>query len=181
MQRGRAIMNLRRSTSLLDRVGAGLSGLCVAHCLALPLVAAALPSLATLAEAKWIHIVVFLAAMPTAIVALLRPGNRLAPSPSIATAGLMGLTLLAVGAFGPAAGRELASIAGGVALSSAHVLNWRRRLSSAQAARCRTPVEADVLKVAKGRKRNKSRRPSSGVNFCAPGGTGPFATLVCRA
>jgi hypothetical protein len=57
-------MNTNASTSTLDASAIGLSGLCLIHCLALPVFTAVLPIAGTLAEAEWIHKLLVLLALP---------------------------------------------------------------------------------------------------------------------
>lgn len=112
------------STSLLDASAISLSGLCLAHCLALPLVAAFSPLLATWAEAEWVHGLLIGIAAPLSALALWRRGQRL---PVIALA-LAGLSLMALGvAHWP--GKDLETpltVAGSLLLAGSHILNWRR-------------------------------------------------------
>ena len=82
------------STSLLDASAISLSGLCLAHCLALPLVAASSPLLATWAEAEWVHTAAVAVAAPLSALALWRRGQ----SGPILILSLIGLALLALGA-----------------------------------------------------------------------------------
>lgn len=111
---------------LLDASAVGLSGLCLAHCLAVPAAAAFLPVLGTWAEAEWVHLAFLAAAAPISIAALARSGGWRAPS--VLGLALIGIGLLASGAlFAPGEGAELAmTVAGGLALAAAHTLNWRR-------------------------------------------------------
>ncbi|MEL7028156.1 MAG: MerC domain-containing protein [Pseudomonadota bacterium] len=60
-----------------DLSAAGLSGLCLLHCLALPLLATTLPLAGVLAEAEWIHKALVLAALPLSVYAVLRTGLHL--------------------------------------------------------------------------------------------------------
>lgn len=124
---------MRSTAGVLDGAGAGLSGLCLVHCLALPLLGSALPALAGLAESEWIHVAVVVLAAPVAAGSLLRPEPGARLSAPIAMLGIAGLSLLAFGAFGPPAAEPWASAAGGLTLASAHLANWRRRRLRAQA------------------------------------------------
>jgi hypothetical protein len=104
-----------------------LSGLCLVHCLVLPLAAALLPALGAWARAEWVHVLFVAIAAPLAIVALMRPAHgRAAPRPMLALGGL-GVLCLAIGAFGPEAIDTPVTVAGSLALVSAHLWNWRRR------------------------------------------------------
>ena len=111
-------------SSLLDASAVGLSSLCLAHCLALPLVAAFSPLLATWAEAEWVHAVVIGMAAPISIFALWRRSK----GPLIISLSALGLGLLTLGAFHwPSATLETPiTVAGSLVLASAHLLNWRR-------------------------------------------------------
>lgn len=112
-------------SSLLDASAVSLSGLCLAHCLALPLVAASSPLLATWAEAEWIHAGAVAVAAPLSALALWRRGQRR----RVLALSTLGLLLLTVGAFHwPSAQLETPiTVAGSLLLAAAHVLNWRRR------------------------------------------------------
>lgn len=57
-------MNAGPSSSTLDASAIGLSGLCLIHCLALPVLTAVLPVAGVLAEAEWIHKLLVLLALP---------------------------------------------------------------------------------------------------------------------
>jgi hypothetical protein len=111
---------------LLDASAIGLSGLCLAHCLALPVVSAFLPVLGTWAEAEWVHMAFLAAAVPISTVALVRSGGWKAPE--VLGLAMIGIGLLASGVFlAPDEGAEFAmTIAGGLALATAHTLNWRQ-------------------------------------------------------
>jgi hypothetical protein len=113
------------SSSLLDASAIGLSGLCLIHCLALPLVAALTPAVAAWAGAEWIHGAVVLVAVPLSALALWRRGQRL----SVAIPAVLGLALLALGALHwPEAALETPiTVAGSLALAAAHLTNWRGR------------------------------------------------------
>lgn len=118
---------MRSATSAFDAASLGLAGLCLLHCLALPLLALALPLAGVLAEAEWVHILLVAIAAPLTATALLQSHGRLAPSAPILLLGLLGLALLGGGAFGPAAYEQSATVAGSLVLAAAHILNWRRR------------------------------------------------------
>lgn len=114
---------------LLDGSAIGLSGLCLAHCLLLPLAAAMLPVLGAWADTEWVHGLFVLIAAPLSGLALLTrwkgdPG--LAPVLGLAASGLVLLVLGAFVAEGKAAETGL-TVAGSLCLASAHYWNWRRR------------------------------------------------------
>lgn len=114
---------------LLDGSAIGLSGLCLAHCLLLPLAAALLPALGAWADIEWVHALFVLIAAPLSGLALLagpKSGARRAPLLGLAAGGLV---LLGLGAFladGEATETGL-TVAGSLGLAAAHIWNWRRR------------------------------------------------------
>lgn len=59
----------------LDALAMGLSGLCVAHCLLMPLVLAALPFLGVFSENPLLHQVLVGVAAPVSLFALIRSGG----------------------------------------------------------------------------------------------------------
>lgn len=113
----------------LDRVAVVLSGLCLLHCLALPIVIVSLPFVAQFAETHW-HTPMLLIAVPVSTVAIVigyrRHGNRL-----IVAAGALGLGLLIFGAtiahahYGVVADRVL-TVGGSLLLATVHWQNSRR-------------------------------------------------------
>ena len=112
---------------LLDGSAIGLSGLCLAHCLVLPLLASLLPVLGAWARAEWVHLAFVAIAAPAAVLALLRPVRGASAPPGLLALGLGGVGLLAVGAAGSEALETPVTVAGSLVLASAHVWNWRRR------------------------------------------------------
>ena len=107
-----------------DVAAISFSGLCLAHCLAFPLVAGLLPLAGVGAEAPWVHWAFALTAAPISLWTL---ACRRATIPFIL--GLLGIALLFSGAAEfPSHETETAiTVAGAVVLSVAHILNWRRR------------------------------------------------------
>ena len=114
-------------TAPLDATAIGLSGLCLVHCLALPVLAAGLPMLGAFSEAEWVHWLFVALAAPISAYAL---SKRLREPVSFALFLLagVGIAALAAGAAGwPSERHETAlTVAGGLVLASAHVWNWRR-------------------------------------------------------
>jgi MerC mercury resistance protein len=116
------------SASLLDRAAIALSGLCVLHCLAIPIVLLALPFLGQLAPDHF-HLQMLVVVVPVSSIALglgFRRHRRL----PVLVAGTIGLMLLFVGGtwihneIGVVADR-IATIAGSLFLASAHFYNSR--------------------------------------------------------
>ena len=70
-------MSTRRAATFGDTVAIGLSGLCLAHCLALPIFASLLPIAGAWAEAAWVHWLFVGIAAPVSLGTFLLPKNRL--------------------------------------------------------------------------------------------------------
>lgn len=114
------------SAAVGDGFAIGLSGLCLIHCLALPVAASLLPVAGAWAEAEWVHWLFALVAIPVSLWTLARPADRSWPILAVALAGL---ALLVAGALEyPSHELETpVTVAGGLVLALAHVMNWRRR------------------------------------------------------
>lgn len=113
-----------------DGVAMSLSGLCLLHCLALPVLAVSLPVLGALAEAEWVHWLFVALAVPASALALLGSFGR--GSASLIAGATVGIGLLIAGAAGwPDHDSEtLLTVAGGLVLAGVHALNWRRARQS---------------------------------------------------
>lgn len=117
------------SPALLDAGALALSSLCLLHCLALPLLAAALPLFGAWAQAEWVHLLFVAIALPLTGYALWRADRRHRLPVMAWTAAGLGLGLLLAGA------RELPShawetpltVTGSLLLAATHVWNARRR------------------------------------------------------
>ena len=115
---------------LLDGVGVGMSMLCLVHCLALPLLVAALPLIAaSVVTSESFHVWMLVAIVPTSVLAL-GSGFRKHRQAMLFLPGVAGLCLIAAGAFGPALiGMPpwldtALTVFGGLLLATAHVLNY---------------------------------------------------------
>ena len=116
------------TASWADLSAAALSGLCLLHCLALPVLASLLPVLGAWSGAEWVHVVFVLVAVPLSLGALWRAHARSPLPASLWLMGTLGLLLLAAGALGwPRAQWETPiTVAGSLALVATHALNLRR-------------------------------------------------------
>lgn len=129
-------MSSARALALrFDLAAIGFSGLCLIHCLALPLLAAAAPLLGLLGELEWVHRAFVVVAIPvSATIFLLSPrgGRRLL----FGAAMIPGLALLAAGAFAERleAIETPLTVAGALLLAAAHL--WRRRVDRTGAGGC---------------------------------------------
>ena len=108
----------------IDRSAAGLSGLCVVHCLAGSLAIAVFAPFGELLGHQ-VHVWGLLIAMPLALIALLR-GHRAHARPHALALGLAGLGAMGVGLTQHGHLGEFALTASGAALLvAAHLLNLR--------------------------------------------------------
>jgi len=117
----------KAAISGLDRWGMIISGICVIHCLALPIATALLPFLALgLPLEEWAHPVLLGIALPVTGIALLRGylRHRLV-RPAIL--GAIGLALIALGTLvGNDLKETLFTVMGASLVVVAHFLNWKR-------------------------------------------------------
>jgi hypothetical protein len=120
---------ITRHADWVERAAIGASMLCLVHCLALPLLLAALPALSgVLHLPESIHLWILLFAIPSSLLALLsgRAGHGLSYPIAI---GVAGLILLGIGAIplSRSAFETPVTVAGSLMLAAAHILNWRLR------------------------------------------------------
>jgi len=120
--------NSSRATGLLDNAAVALSGLCLLHCLALPMVIAVLPFLGQFGEGHF-HVQMLIAVLPVSIIAFAF-GFRRHHSGSVVAWGGVGVLVLIVGgtiahgSYGIVADRLL-TICGALILAAAHYFNNR--------------------------------------------------------
>lgn len=119
---------MKIKAQLLDGSAVCVSSLCLAHCLVLPLIAAALPMFGVWARAEWVHVMFVAVAAPLSGLALLPGARQAGGRPLLSLAGL-GVANLLIGAFlAQTHAQETAfTVAGSLCLASAHLWNWRRR------------------------------------------------------
>jgi hypothetical protein len=120
-----------------DGLAVGASVLCLIHCLALPILIAALPALAARLDlGEGFHLGVLAFALPVSAVAL-GEGWRRHRGLTPLFVGAAGLVLLAAGlAFEEWVAVETGvTVAGSLLLAGAHVANWRGRAFVAPSAR----------------------------------------------
>ncbi|MGY2734631.1 MerC domain-containing protein [Sphingomonas sp. UYP23] len=124
------------SVDWVERAAVGASFVCLIHCLALPFLLAALPTLASAFPVpETFHIWVIAFAVPTSMIALWSGRSRHG-STSPLVAGILGLILIAFGAlvWGGTAWETPITVLGSLALAGAHLGNWRLRHAHAHAA-----------------------------------------------
>jgi len=118
--------NSAKSTAWLDGAAVALSGLCLVHCLALPLIVAGLPFLSGYFDGH-LHAQMLIVVLPLSIVAL-GIGFQRHRNLRVVAAGTAGMLLLTIGGtiahdqFGLLADRLL-TVMGATALAGAHFFN----------------------------------------------------------
>lgn len=139
-------------TGKLDRAAVFLSGLCLVHCLALPVVLAVFPLLGgVFIPHETFHQLILVAVLPTTTLAL-GSGYRCHRQPGVLALGALGLAGLIAAAFivhrlGAEELERVVTIASGLILACAH--GWNFRLTRARNARNPSPCEHQ--KMAKAR------------------------------
>ncbi len=114
-----------RAPTITDLSAVLLSGLCLFHCLALPLLAAILPVAGVLGEAEWVHKVLVLTALPVSAFVILW-GPDFPKRKEFMGLAVFGLALLLGAAFiEPLHDFETPiTVAGALLLGAAHVIRW---------------------------------------------------------
>lgn len=120
---------MKNTAAWADASAITLSGLCLLHCLALPVLATLLPLLGAWSEAEWLHLLFVLIALPLTSYTLWRAHRRHRLPAALWGLATTGLTLLLAGAFGwPAHVAETPlTVAGSLMLAGTHMWNALRR------------------------------------------------------
>lgn len=118
----RALRFQRNPKWNLDGLGVAVSGLCLIHCLALPILLALLPALSWLAPDEHIHQLLTVAAIPVALMALI-PGYRLHRSLATLLGGFGGLGMMVGAPVLLPAYADAVSSTGAAILVTAHLCN----------------------------------------------------------
>lgn len=118
---------MRQSGSWLDWAAVSASGLCLLHCLALPLLLVALPSLGGAFAGSATHWILLAFALPVSLWVLTRDPwpEGLVPL----ALGVAGLTLMTFGVafYEGLATERVLTVAGVSLVAAAHIVRWRRR------------------------------------------------------
>ncbi|XUU61550.1 MerC domain-containing protein [Erythrobacter sp. HA6-11] len=115
------------NTAVLDRSAAALSVACIIHCVALPAMIVALPFLAVIAEAEWVHWSFALLAIAASGTVLVISGP--ARSGTFTVLASLGMALIVCGLFAEQFEIEetVPTLLGGIVLAAAHLHRLRRR------------------------------------------------------
>lgn len=117
----------RTPAGAVDASAITISGLCLIHCLALPVLAGVLPMAGVWAEAEWVHKVFVLLAVPISGYAVFAKGVQFRDRIFIFLVTL-GLSLLIAGAFIEALHdfETLMTAVGALFVIAGHLWRWRR-------------------------------------------------------
>lgn len=130
----RSSANQGKLTSWMDGFAISASIGCMIHCLAFPLLVAALPAFSDLLDTgEAFHLIMLAAAVPTSALALIGGWRQHRAFVPLLT-GMAGLVLMAAAiAFARTEALEIAiTVAGSLLLASAHIANWRNRRCAAR-------------------------------------------------
>ncbi|MDJ0922339.1 MAG: MerC domain-containing protein [Henriciella sp.] len=110
-----------------DAAAITLSGLCLIHCLALPLLVGVLPLAGVLAEAEWLHRAFVVLAVPLSVYVMARCQLSSGQRAVFIMLASIGLGLLIAGAFVEALHdyETLLTVFGAAMLGGAHIWRWR--------------------------------------------------------
>ena len=114
----------------LDRIAVVLSGICMLHCLALPLLLTVFPIMnVTILSEEVFHLLMLVVILPVSVVAL-TIGCRQHKDTLTVVLGAIGLGILTVTAFAGhdifgLTGERLVTSLGGLILAGAHIQNYR--------------------------------------------------------
>ena len=113
--------HILEETVRTDRAATAISLACIVHCLALPLVASALPFVAVVAEAEWVHWVLAILALLASLSVTY--SSKSARVPSFLIPSSAGIALLVFGLFAEHAGFDetMPTVIGGSLLAAAHM------------------------------------------------------------
>ncbi len=109
------------STIIADRAAVALSLSCVAHCVALPILAISLPFVASAAEAEWVHWLLTMLAIAASGTVIVTAHE--ARSPTFIVPAFIGICLISCALFAAHFGLDetLLTASGGVLLAVAHI------------------------------------------------------------
>ena len=120
---------MQRGSDLLESIAVGATAACLVHCIALPVLIAALPALASVVPIpEKFHVVALALAVPATGGALLAGYLRHRLAGPLCS-GVVGLVLLALGVFhwGETPLEAPVTICGSLFIAGAHLANWRLR------------------------------------------------------
>lgn len=123
---------IKEETEAVDRVGIVISALCCIHCMAIPLLVIFAPSLGSLFENPWVHLLSLGLVIPLGFFAFISK-FKVHENKTPLIIGIIGMSLLFLGHLGHelfssdlGAQIELvASVVGGLSLVTAHIINIR--------------------------------------------------------
>ena len=120
---------MTRRSDFIESLAIASAVVCLAHCLALPLLIALLPALSAMIPVPTtVHIAILAFAVPTTAGALYI-GYRGHGLPGPLLVGFVGLICLAIGVlrYGETSLEVPVTVLGSLAIAGAHIANWRYR------------------------------------------------------
>lgn len=120
---------MQRGSDLIESMAIAGAIACLAHCVALPILMALLPTIAAIVPVpETVHLAALIFAAPTTLFSLVM-GYRRHDEEVPLMLGVSGLLLLGIGVLHfPETKLEVVfTVAGSLALAAAHVANWRER------------------------------------------------------
>ena len=108
-----------------------LSGLCLTHCLLLPILVSSLPLLSVLSEAEWIHQLLVVSAIPVSLSAFAKSHGPSFKATLPAIMACLGIGFLMSGAFIEALHdmERALTVIGALTLATAHIWRWNLHTS----------------------------------------------------
>ncbi len=108
-----------------------LSGLCLTHCLLLPILVSSLPLLSVLSEAEWIHQLLVVSAIPVSLSAFAKSHGQSFKATLPAIMACLGIGFLMSGAFVEALHdmERALTVIGALTLATAHIWRWNLHTS----------------------------------------------------
>lgn len=116
-----------RLASWLDWAAISASGLCLLHCLALPLVIAALPSFGGTVAGSTTHWVLLAFAVPVSLWVLTRERGLAALPPLVIGSAGLSLMTLGIAFFEGRPTERVLTVVGVLFVAAAHIVRWTRR------------------------------------------------------
>ncbi len=114
------------SSSTIDRAAIALSFACVAHCVALPVIAIAAPLLSTTAEAEWVHWLLTALAIGASAIVMAKAHSGREPSFLVPALSGIGLMLAALFAEHWGLNETILTLSGGLLMAAAHIFRLIR-------------------------------------------------------
>ncbi len=114
------------STPTIDRAAIALSFACMAHCVALPVIAVAAPLLSATAQAEWVHWLLTALAIGASAVVMAKAHSAREPSFLVPALSGIGLMLAALFSEQWDLNETILTLSGGLLMAAAHIFRLIR-------------------------------------------------------